>query len=67
MRRTGNIWGNAAMEHSFPSSKSERKPARLRIRDEAFEYGERRYNPRRRYSKLGCLGTMEFEAGVMPT
>lgn len=52
---------------SFHRRSPNAPPARLRIRDKAFEYGERHYNPRRRYSKSGCLGPMEFEAGVMPT
>jgi hypothetical protein len=40
-----------------------------RTRDEAradvFHYIERFYNPRRRYSKLGYLSPMEFEARAM--
>ena len=35
-------------------------------RAEVFDYIERFYSPRRRYSKLGDLSPMEFEARAMP-
>jgi hypothetical protein len=51
-RRSGNVWGNAAMESFFSSLKTERTGRKTyRTRDEAradvFDYIERFYNPKR--------------------
>src|SRR5437879_442359 len=53
MRRSGNVWDNAAMESFFSSLKTERTARKTyRTRDEAkadvFDYIERFYNPKRR-------------------
>jgi putative transposase len=53
MRRSGNVWDNAAMESFFSSLKTERTACKTyRIRDEAkadvFDYIERFHNPKRR-------------------
>ena len=66
MGRTGNVWGNAAMESFFSSLKIERTAAKTyRTRDQAkadvFDYIECFYNPRRRHSTLGYLSPIEFE------
>lgn len=58
------------MESVFSSLKTERTARKVcRTQDEAradvFDYIERFYNPRRRYSKLGYLSPMEFEANAM--
>ena len=66
MSRSGNVWDNAAMESFFSSLKTERTARKVyRTRDEAkadvFDYIERFYNLKRRHSKIGYLGPMEFE------
>jgi putative transposase len=66
MSRSGNVWGNAAMESFFSSLKIERTSARTyRTRDQAkadvFDYIECFYNPRRRHSTLGYLSPIDFE------
>ena len=70
MSRAGNVWDNSAMESFFSTLKTERTATKVyRTRNEArtdvFDYIERFYNPRRRHSKLGYLGPMEFEARAM--
>ena len=67
LSRSGNVWGNAAMESFFSSLKTERVAGKTyRTRDQArtdvFDYIERFYNPRRRHSTIGYLSPMEFEA-----
>ena len=66
MSRAGNVWDNAAMESFFSSLKIERTAAktyrtRAQAQADVFDYIERFYNPRRRYSTLGYLSPMEFE------
>ena len=66
MSRSGNVWGNAAMESFFSSLKTERTARKTyRTRDEAkadvFDYIERFYNVRRRHSTIGYVSPMEFE------
>jgi putative transposase len=66
MSRSGNVWGNAAMENFFSSLKTERTARRMyRTRNDAkadvFDYTERFYNPKRRHSTIGYLSPMEFE------
>ena len=66
MRRSGNVWDNAAMESFFSSLKIERTARKMyRTRDDAkadvFDYIERFYNPKRRHSTIGYLSPMEFE------
>ena len=66
MSRAGNVWDNAAMESFFSSLKTERTARKTyRTRDQAkadvFDYIERFYNPRRRYSTLGYVSPIEFE------
>ena len=70
MRRSGNVWANAAMESFFSSLKTERTARKVyRTRDDAradvFDYIERFYNPRRRHSTLGYLSPVEFEKRAM--
>lgn len=70
MSRSGNVWGNAAMESFFSSLKTERTARKVyRTRDDArvdvFDYIERFYNPRRRHSTLGYLSSVEFEEQAM--
>ena len=65
MSRSGNVWDNAAMESFFSSLKTERIDRKTyRTRDEAradvFDYIERFYNRKRRYSTIGYLSPMEF-------
>jgi len=60
MSRAGNVWDNSAVESFFSSLKTERTARKVcRTHDEAranvFDCIERFYNPRRRYSKSGCL------------
>ncbi len=69
MSRSGNVWGNAAMESFFSSLKTERVGKKVyRTRDEAradvFDYVERFYNPVRRHSTIGYLSPVEFEKKV---
>jgi putative transposase len=57
------------MESFFSSLKTERTARKLyRSRDEAkadvFDYIERFYNPKRRYSTIGYMSPMEFERQV---
>ena len=57
MSRTGNVWGNAAMESFFSSLKTEFTTAKsYRTRDQAkadvFDHVECFYNSRRRQSTL---------------
>jgi transposase InsO family protein len=57
--RSGNVWGNAAME-SFFSLKTERTDRKIyRTREEAkadvFDYIERFYNAKRRHSTIGYM------------
>ena len=66
MRRSGNVWDNAAMESFFSSLKTERTARKVyRTRNDAradvFDYIERFYNPRRRHSTLGYLSPNDFE------
>jgi putative transposase len=66
MSRSGNIWGNAAMESFFSSLKTERTARKIyRTRDQAradvFDYIECFYNTKRRHSTIGYLSPMEFE------
>ena len=66
MSRSGNVWGNAAMESFFSSMKTERIGRKIyRTRNHAkadvFDYVERFYNPTRRHSTLGYLSPMDFE------
>ena len=66
MSRSGNVWGNVAMESFFSSMKTERigqKTYRTRNHAKAnvFDYIERFYNPTRRHSTLGYLSPMDFE------
>jgi putative transposase len=66
MSRSGDVWGNSAMESFFSSLKIERIDRKTyRSRDEAradvFDYIERFYNPRRRHSTIGYKSPMEFE------
>jgi putative transposase len=69
MSRSGNVWGNAAMESFFPSLKTERIGTKVyRSRDQAkadvFDYIERFYNPIRGHSTIGYLSPVEFERKV---
>lgn len=71
MSRAGTVWDNSAMESVFSSLKTERTARKVyQTRDEAradvFDSIERFYTPRRRHSKLGYPGPMEFEARHMP-
>lgn len=65
MRRSGNVWDNAAMESFFPSLKTERTRRTYRTRDAAradvFDDIERFYNVARRHSTLGSLSPVAFE------
>jgi len=66
MRRSGNVWDDAAMESFFSSLKTERtarKVYRTRDQDRAdvFDYIERFYNSRRRHSTIGYLSPPGFE------
>jgi transposase InsO family protein len=66
MSRSGNVWGNAAMESIFSLLKIKRTTRKMyRTRDDAkadvFDYIERFYNPKRRHSTIGYLSPMEFE------
>lgn len=66
MSRSGNVWGNAAMESFFSSLKTERSarkfyPTRNHARAEVFDYIERFHNPTRRHSTLGYLSPMDFK------
>jgi putative transposase len=62
MSRSGNVWDNAAMESFFSSLRTERTARKIyRTRNEAkadvFDYIERFYNPKRRHSTIGYLGS----------
>src|SRR4051794_1480109 len=66
MSRSGNVWDNAAMKSFFSSLKTERTARKThRTRDQAradvFDYIERFYNSKRRYSTIGYLSPVEFE------
>jgi len=66
MSRSGNVWDNAAMESFFSSMKTERIARKVyrtwdQARADVFEYIERFYNPRRRYSTIGYISPMEFK------
>ena len=66
MRRSGNVWGNAAMESFFSSLKTERTARKTyRASDEAkadvFDYIERFYNPKRKHSTIGHHSPVEFK------
>lgn len=66
MSRRGDCWDNAAMEVFFSTLKQEhcyRKQYRTRdeARADVFDYIERFYNPRRRHSTLGQVGSDQFE------
>jgi putative transposase len=66
-RRSGNVWGNAAMESFFSSLKTERTGRKTyRTRDEAradvFDYIERFYNPKRQALDDRYLSPMQFES-----
>lgn len=66
MSRAGEVWDNTAKESFFSSMKTERVARKVyRTRDEAradvFDYIECFYNPRRRHSRLGYVGPIEFE------
>ena len=66
MSRRGNCWDNAAMESFFSTLKTERlskKYYRTRddLRADVFDYIERFYNPRRRYSTIGYISPVQFE------
>jgi hypothetical protein len=70
MSRAGNVRDNAAMESFFSPLKTERTSRKsYRTRDEAkadvFDYIERFYNPRRRYSTIGYVSPVEFEKRAM--
>ena len=70
MSRSGNVWDNAAMVSFFSSLKTERTARKVyRTRDDAradvFDYIERFYNPKRRYSTNGYLSPVEFETAAM--
>lgn len=70
MRRSGNVWDNAAMESFFSSLKIERVKRKVyRTRDQAradvFDYIERFYNPTRRHSTIGYLSPMQYEERAM--
>lgn len=67
MRRSGNVWDNAAMESFFSSLKAERTTRRTyRTRDQArtdvFDYSVWFYNPAWGHSTLGYLSPIEFES-----
>jgi putative transposase len=69
MRRSGNVWDNAAMESFFSSLKTERiRGKAYRTRDAAradvFDYIERFCNTVRRHSTIGYLSPVEFERKV---
>ncbi len=69
MSRSGNVWGNAAMESFFSSLKTERIGKKAyRTRDDAradvFDYIERFYNTVRRHSTIGYVSPVEFERKV---
>ena len=71
MSRSCNCWDNAAMESFFSSLKAERVARKTyrtsnQVRADVFDYIERFYNAKRRYSTLGYLIPMDFEkkAGV---
>jgi putative transposase len=66
MRRSGNVWDNAAMESFFSSLKTERigqKVYRTRVQAKAdvFDFIECFYNPTRRHSTLVYLSPIDFE------
>ncbi len=66
MSRRGDVWDNSAMESFFSSLKTERTSrtqyrSRNQCRDDLFDYVERFYNVRRRYSTIGYVSTAEFE------
>ena len=69
MRRSGNVWDNAAMESFFSSLETERIGRKVyRTRDAAradvFDYIERFYNTIRRHSTNGYLSPAELERKV---
>ena len=66
LSRSGNVWGNAAIESFFSSLKVERVTRKVyrtrgQARADLFDYIERFYNPRRRHSTIGYLSPMQFE------
>ena len=72
MSRSGNVWGNAAMESFFSSLKTERSarkfyPTRNHARAEVFDYIERFYNPSRRHSALGGKNPLAFDRQAAQT
>ncbi len=65
MRRSGNVWENAAMESFFSSLKTERTArkvyrSRADAKADVFDYIERFYYPRR-HSTLGNFSPIEFD------
>ena len=66
MSRSDDCWDNAAMESSFSTLKIERRhrktyTPRDEVKTDMFDYIERFYNLRRRYSTLGYLSPAGFE------
>jgi len=66
MSRSGNVWGNAAMESFFSSLKTERTDrevyrSRTEAKADVFDHIEHFSNPRRRHSTLGHISPIEFE------
>jgi transposase InsO family protein len=66
MSRKGDCWDNAPVESFFGTLKQElvfheRYTTRAQARQSIFEYIERFYNRRRRYSSLGYMTPTSFE------
>ena len=66
MRRSDNVWDNAAMEGFFSSLKTERTArktyhTRSQATADIFDYIERFYNPILRHSTPGYISPIEFE------
>jgi putative transposase len=69
MRRSGNVWDNAAMESFFSPLKTERIRRKVyrtqnAARADFFDYLERFYNTTRRHSTIRYLSPVEFEQKV---
>jgi len=72
MGRAGNVMDNSVMESFFFAPKAERTARKVYCACHegvavVFDYIERFYDPRRRYSNLGCFSPIEFVARDMLT
>lgn len=65
MSRAGHVWDNPAIKCFSPSLKIElMAPTRADAKDDVFDYIERFYNLKQRFSRLGNLSQMEFEMNL---